>query len=464
MGMNMTDIFSGEKNALDKFAAFYRSQSTFSSGGQKLQQGRYTIKKLKMEQGEGLLVVPLMIHLPISFEGDVLETPMPYIGSFESAIKMIKMLCSRNANYCTALTDLLGTDFTALNLDSPDVSSEESAVFRRFRKPLIYAHTVMTVKAADSKYQFGTPYRVEVVTDPKTGDYIEDPNNPLIYKLHTFESACLATQVKQLRAENEEKGAARRPDAEIDQTIKNLWDNRCISNPYNLGTTRVLFFKTNRNYEVLDSTLKSWDPKSGKLQPYEFYIKVNKAILEVFEQAINTKYDKYDDFLLFRQSTPEFNEKTRGTAAQKITRTSAGTEDSIADQLDRFSDAYRNYRDDIEAWDEKVILKSAFEYRTISDSAITDIFKNSMSTLSAAVRTAEIAEKYSEVIRQLDSNLSDDLLQSAMVGELPQAGDTSKELAAAPQVTENTPGYGGDTTEDSMIAEDMIAALAASTT
>lgn len=458
--MNMTDIFSGEKNALDKFAAFYRNQTTFSSGGQKLQQGRYTLKKLKMKTGEGLLVVPLMIHLPISFDGQALETPMPYVGSFESAIKLIKMLCAQNANYHEALSGLLGESFAALDLESQEVSAKETEVFRRYRKPLIYAHTVMTVKAADSKYQFGTPYRVELATDPKTGDYIEDPNNPLIYKLHTFESACLAAQVKKLRAENEERGAARRPDAEIDQSVKSLWENRCISNPYTLGTTRVLFFETNRNYEVSDAIHKSWDPKTGKLQPYEFYIKVNRSMLEVFEQALNTKYDKYNDFLLFRQSTPEFDDKTMGTAAQKISRTPAGTEDSIASQLERFTEAYCTYRDELDNWDEKVILKNAFEYRTIADSAITNIFKNSMSTLSAAVRTAEIAEKYSEVIRQLDTELSDDLLQSAMMGELPAAGDTTKELAAAPKVTEDTPGYGGDTAEDTSVAQDMIEALA----
>lgn len=458
--MNMTDIFSGEENALDKFAAFYRNQTTFSSGGQKLQQGRYTLKKLKMKQGEGLLVVPLMIHLPISFDGQVLDAPMPYVGSFESAIRLIKMLCSQNNTYHEALSELLGDDFAALDLMSQEVSAKETEVFRKFRKPLVYAHTVMAVKAADSKYQYGTPYRVELATDPKTGEYIEDVNNPLIYKLHTFESACIATQVKQLRAENEERGAARRPDAEIDQSIKNLWENRCISNPYTLGTTRVLFFETNRNYEVVDSVRKSWDPKVGKLQPYEFYIKINRAILEVFEQALNTKYDKYNDFLLFRQSTPEFDDKTMGTAAQKISRTSAGSEDSIVSQLERFTEAYSAYRDELENWDEKVILKNAFEYRTISDSAITNIFKNSMGTLSAAVRTAEIAEKYSEVIRQLDTTLSDDLLQSAMIGELPNAGDTTKELAEAPKVTEDTPGYGGDSSEDTSVAQDMIDALA----
>ena len=164
--------------------------------------------------------------------------------------------------------------------------------------------------------------------------------------------------------------------------------------------------------------------------------------------------------MLLRQSTPDFDEKSRGTAAQKITRTAAGSDDSIEGQLAGFADAYSTYRDDLEAWDEKVILKSAFEYRTISDQAITDIFKNSMPVLSAAVRTAEIADKFSEVIRIVDAPLSDDLLQSAMVGDLPSVGDTSKELAAAPHVTEDTPGFGGDTAEDASVAQEMIDALA----
>lgn len=461
--MNLTEILAGgDKNKLDQFAAHYRNQTGFSSGAAKISQTRYSLKKLKMEEGDGLMVVPLFLHLPVDFDGNVCKEGMPYMGAFSSAISTVKYLCANSAKYATAMRDFLGEDkFTTLNLaDISNVSEEETKLFWAYRKPLIYAATVMSVKAADSKYAFGTPYRVTgLVTDPDTGAVKDDVKNPLIYKLHRLETACIATQVKKLNEENAAAGDSKRTEAEISATIKNLWDNRCISNPYSLGTTRVLWFKTNRNFEVDKTIIDTWKADAATVKKSEYYIKVNKSILEQFETVIGTKYDRYADFLLIKQTTPAFDEKTRGTTAQKISRTGAGKDEAIEESLADFIKAYRDYRDDIEAWDENIMLKSAFEYRTISDDTISTTFKNSMPALSAVMHTQEIAESFGEIIAMLDTKLSDSLIEGAMVGSLDTVGDISAEIAKAPVVTENTPGYGGDTAADSEDAEVIMNAL-----
>lgn len=461
--MNLTEILNGgDKNKLDKFAAYYRDQTGFSSGAAKLSKSYYSLKKLKMAEGDGLMVVPLFLHLPIDFDGNLLKYDVPYLGTFKSAILSIKYLCNSNAKYATTLKDYLGDSFDKINLAATDsVSEEESAVFWPFRKPLIYAATVMSVKAADSTYAFGTPYRVTgLATDPETGDYIDDIKNPLIWKLHRLETACIAAQIKKLNTDNESAGDSRRTDSEMAATIKNLWDNRCISNPYSLGTTRILWFKTDRNFEIDKSVADAWKADIDSIRKNEFYIKVNKSILEQFMSVIGAKkYDRYADFLLIKQTTPAFDEKTRGTAAQKISRTGAGRDEAIEEGLTDFLKVYSEYRDEVENWSENIMLKSAYEYRTISDDAIRTTFKNSMPALSAAMHTTEIVEAFGEIISSLDSTLSDTLMENAMEGSLTDVGDISNEIASAPVVTENTPGYGGDSIADTEDATVIMNAL-----
>ncbi len=461
--MNLTEILNGEdSNKKDKFAAYYRSQTGFSCGASKISKTRYSIKKLKMEAGDGLMVVPLFLHLPVDFDGKALVEGIPYLGTIDSAIKTVKYLCNTNATYSFAMKEFLGDEkFGILNLASEDVSEDEMKLFWPYRKPLIYAATVMTVKAADSKFAFGTPYRVSgIAMDPDTGNYIDDVKNPLIYKLHKLETACIAAQIKRMTAENEAAGDAKRTEAEMQETFKNLWNNRCISNPYSLGTTRVLWFKTDRNFDVDKSVRDGWKGDLTSIKNAEVYIKVNRSILEQFVGQIGTKYDRYADFLLVKQTTPTFDEKTRGTAAQKISRTGAGKDEAIEEMLTDFIKAYGEYRDEVDSWSETIMMQSAFEYRTISDDAIRVTFKNSMPALSAAMKTNEIVETFSDIIAELDSALSDKLLESALDGSLDTVGDISAEVANAPVVTENTPGYGGDSVSgDSDDAAKLMAAL-----
>lgn len=461
--MNLTEILTGDdKNKLDRFAEHYKNQTGFSSGASRISQTRYTIKRKKMEAGDGLMVVPLFIHLPIDFNGNALAEGTPYMGTISSAIKTIKYLCVNNNQYADSLKQEIGEDkYAKLNLgDIGEVSKEETDIFWGYRKPIVYAATVMTVKAADSKYAFGTPYRVTgLQMDPDTKMYIDNVSNPLIYKLHRLETACIAADIKRMNTENENAGDAKRTDAEMAHAIKDLWSNRCISNPYALGTTRILWFKTDRNFD-LDKTVKSeWNGDISSIKAAEYYIKINRYILEQFETKIGTKYDRYPDFLLIKETTPSFDEKSRGTAAQKIARTAAGSEEAIEASLDKFLDAYAEYRDDIETWDEDIMLKSAYEYRTISDDSIRTIFKNSMATLSAAMHTSEIVDAYGDIIASLDSTLSDKLLESAMDGNLSTVGDISNEVASAPVVTENTPGYGGDMMGDNEDNNALMEAL-----
>lgn len=461
--MNLQQIFTGSAAEMDKYARFWQNQNLdFSSGANKLANGKYTLNKLKMKAGDGLLVIPVMLHLALDFSGHKLIDPVPYVGSVRTAISLVKTLAKNNANYADGLKELIGEDsFNKLNLaDVGTVTDDEYAIFKRFRQPLVYQRTVMSVRAADKA--FGRSYAVEIATDNETGDFIDSPKNPLIYKYHRLETACIAARIKKMRDDNASAGDSARTEAELSNSAKDLWKNRCISNPYHLGTTRVLFFDTDRNYNITPEASGKWT--KDNLKGFEFYIKINKNLIDSLSDIFGSKYDRYEDFLLIKQQTPAFDSKTMAQAALKMTRTAAGSDEAIETMLPDFKEGYQNYRDNIDNWSDKIILSSAFEYKTISDTAITDIFKNNIADLAAAMHTQEISGEFSDTIAQLDSKLSDEILESALTGDAPQVGDISAEIAAAPVVSENTPGYGGDSLPDDdteSVTNALLGALAA---
>lgn len=461
--MKPEEIFSG--SALDKYMDLLATQSKFSSGAESITAGRTNISKWKMVAGDSLMVVPIAIHVPFNpMTGAKMGMSLPILGSVRFAIRFLKMSAKRNPAVAEALKELLGDHYGDVAWDDLDeVSSAEVAVFKPYRQVVVYAAPVMSVRPADSKFPFGTPYRVNLRVDPETQQFVDDINNPLIYQLHKFETACMATMVAEMREKNDNAGDARRTEEELKTRIKSLWDSRCISNPYNLGTTRVICMVTNRNYEVDKKIVDAWKPEASAVQKLEVYIKVNKKILEQFNGIKDSKYDRYEDFLLVKVHVDEFTDDTRGTASQGIGRSGASSDDSVEKMLAGFIEAYREYRDDVEKWSEKVIMSSAWEYRTISDDTIKDIFKNAMPALETAMKTPEIVEKYADVVALVDQTLSSQMITAAMTDEVAQPAGVTEEIAAAPVVSEDTPGYGGDSMErtSNFSTSDDVAALRA---
>lgn len=463
--MDLKDMFNGNSALNDKYAAFAKSQSNFSSGAGKVTQGRVSLKRYKMTAGDALMVLPVMIHLPISIaDGSMLNEAIPYIGHFSTIVRYIKQKCLSNQLFSSNLKVVLGEElFNKIDFNSDTVSNiERKEIFWKFRQPLVYAKTVIAVKDAQSGASFARPFAVELAVDPETGDFIDDPANPMIYKLYRLEAACIGAKIKKLRMDNDAAGDAKRTENDIKKSCEAMWDARCLSNPYTLGTTRVLMFPTNKDYEIHPDIRSNWAADESGIRKYEWYMKINRRTVEATQEMIGTKRDIYEDFLLIRQQTPSFTNADIMQRAREITRAIAGTDDNIYEMLPKFEEAYANYRDNFELWDEKIIKSSAFEYKTISDKNISAIFKNNMSALVTAMKSQEVYGAYEDVIAELDTELSDKMLQAAMNSELETVGDITKELAEAPVITEETPGYGGEeeTADD---AEAMMDALTSDT-
>ncbi len=455
--MKQEEMFS--KDTFEKYAEMYTKQSQFSAGASRVTANGDKLSRWKMESNsDSLMVVPVFIHLPFSLvTGEVYAAPTPILGTVRWAIGFIKQKARQFPVAKEALIDLLGDNAEKIIWETEGVSDAEFEAFKGLRQPLVYGATVMSVRPMDSKYAWGTSYRVNVKYDAESGSFIDDNENSLVYKLHCLEQMALAIKIKQLHTENENAGVAKRNDKEMKVTTDGIWDGMCIKNPYTLGTTRVLIFNTDRNYEVTEKIKTDWGSDIKSVRRNEVYIKANRNVIESFTSVLGGKYDRYDDFILIKMHVPEFTDDTKKDAAKSISRSGAASEDAIEKQLPKFIEAYTEFRSDIDRWDEKVIMRSAFEYRTISDEAISAIFKNTIPMLSAELKTREVIDAYSDVIKLIDTDIADNLLMAAMSDDVAEAGDLTNEFKSAPVVDENVDGYGGDTLDarpDNVLGDD----------
>ncbi len=440
-------IKTGDARVMQNWSKLFNSVSSFAAGRQRVGANRDNLKRWKATSGgDSLQVIPMMLHVPFSPDtGEELPVAMPIPLSVRTAISYLKYRASTIPAVKTALLNAINATEDEIDFEHIDVvTDEEYSKFKVMRNILVYGATVMSAKDPQSKLPYGSTYRVDLQYDEETGNVIDSPRNPLIYQVYQMEAAAIATQVQVLRSRNENAGNNRRTEKEMEDMVANLWQNRVFSNPYFLGTTRILEISTDKSYMVTEAVNKAWVPSVESLRKMECYIKVNGNIRDALESIIGTRYDTREDYLLVKIHVPEFDDNTRMVAYQSISRSGAGRDEDLNEMLSKFDEVYREFRDTQELWDEKFI-KGIYEYRRISDDQVTAFMRAKMPELQEYIKTPDIMNKYQDLIAQIDSEMSTELLTAAMTDTINPAVDYQAALSQQPTVDENTPGYGGDT-------------------
>lgn len=458
--MNMQKIFS-DSNSLKQYLDHARAQAKISSGINKIGTSGRRIGKWKMtSESDMLVVIPKFLYVPYDVTtGEHLPTPVPMMGTVRTAISIVKIMANQSASSSNSLREWLGdAAFSVLNLETDVVTDAEYAVFKPYVDQVIYATTVMGVKPVDSNKPYATLYRVDVDIDPETDKPIKTKDTPLIVSMWECEEHCIAIRNKQLHEKNEKRGDARRPDKEIAAECKSNWENRIFTNPYNLGLARALFIPSTSNFEPTADAVNGWSPDRSSISKFEMYFKENRFIKDAIAVGIGSKYDRYEDYYVMKWHVPKFTEDDRMVAAQSIQRSSASIEDEFQSKFKDFDKAYTEFRNDTDYWDPKVIIKSAYEFHKISDDAARTIFKNALPQLSEALRTPEVRQLYGTLIESVDEEISNQLLEEAMTGDVDEVGDYTKELSEAIHVDEDADGFGGDSLEAG-ITDDILAGL-----
>lgn len=431
--------------------------SSFSAGRKMMAAGNKRLDRWQMKSmSDHLQVFPVMIHLPFSLvDGSPLDAALPIPMSVRSAIKLIKSRANECPEVKEALMNCLGIEEDKLNFGSDEVTREEFLVFKPLRDVAIYGHHVIRVIEPNGRSPYGSTYRVELEFDPETGDIVDSPNNSDLYVKHQIETIIYANKVQDIREKNLAAGDQKRTDAEIEKTISGIWKSRRFSSPYFMAVTRILSFPTNNQYELSADFINGWNGEKSAVVKNEYWVPVSKTMREAIDNTLNSKYDRYEDYLLMKVHVPEFTDETRGTAAQGISRTAASAEDSIEDALKKFNEAYSAYRDDMDMWDEKNMLRiSAF--KQMSSERSNEIFSVVMSELKEYMKIGSVIEKYGDVIAQANAALAEELMQSAMMGEVSEPVQLQETAAAAPLAKqEDFPEEEGLTSDFSLTSEDM---------
>lgn len=436
----------GNSQVLNSFNKLFTGVSAFSGGRQKVGGNAGSLKRWKAPANyDCLQVIPVMLHVPFNPDtGAELPVALPIPLSVRTAIKYLKYRAASNPVVKKALLESLNCEEGKINFEDIDtVTNAEYDLFKPLRNFLVYGRTVMSVRDPASKFPFGSTYQIDLDYDEETGRVIDSPNNPLPYQLFQLESTVNAIYIQTAKDNNEKAGNERRTDKEMEAFAKSVWEERVFSNPYFLGTTRILEIPTNSSYDVTDQFSKAWQPSVDHLRKSEYYIKVNRAIRNSLEGILGSKFDLREDYLLVRIHVPDYDDKTKASAIQGISRTGAGRDEMLSEMLNDFDKVYAEFRDTQELWSEKLI-RNIFEYRKLGDDQALAFFRAKLPVLQAYMKTPDVIEKYQSLIALVDKGVSTELMTAAMLGDTIAPVDYKSTLEAAPVVNEDTPGYGGD--------------------
>lgn len=450
MSMASTMFDPKEREA---FLKMFNDTSTFSAGTDLMSTSNFKIKPWKCAVGTYGFVYPLAIHVNFNLEtGEPSKYNIPLPGSVHQAAGFLKELAANNPAIAALLKERL-PKFSQLNFETPGITEAEAKVFRPLTKILLYAREVMSIKDPGSKFPYGTKFAVDLPRD-KDGNIIEDMNTPLPYKLLKLENACIAAINAEDIEKNEKLTVGKRPASELQGISSNRWKNKAMSDPYVMGATRVEVFALQSVGKYKEEEVKLYTPDEKGIAKFERYVAVTKDTAASLEEILDTPYDRYTDFLLYRDKVEPKSADSGNLVNHN--RSPMPSEEAIELSFPGFIEAYRKYRNKIERWDEAIIKRSVYAFFHMSDDVVISKFKNSMPTLHAALSIGNIYDEYSEVIGLVDSTVGEELITAAMSGEFKPAIDYSVELKKAPVTTEEDIGMGGDSLND---AEEDLSAL-----
>lgn len=434
---------------LAKYAHINAAQTRITGNSHLMRKRGNTLKKVPTVPGDWyLMVMPLELFVPfnpldLTDEGYGFERTYGFPGTPEMGLAVLKQFARENPEILIRLEQDCKIDTKVINLTSIEPTSEELAAFKVWRKPKVYAGWVQKLKFESDDSEFGMTRHVDVELD----DNSEVKSGSFGYDLCRLERTLASLQVKALRASYEEGGEnAGRAQSECDLKVKDVYKHIAVGNPYVLGTCRVLYYPTDRNYTFTPEIRKACD-KDKNISEFERYITLDSVLKKKYEGYIGGKYDAAFNYLTIKVEVPakEKADEDLISIIGKISRSAAGSDDRITAQLPDFDSDYAEFRNDLDGWSEEVMLTSVWDYKPIDVETLKSKMKNDLSRYKNVLDSASVADNFMEILQEIDETISSQLIEGSMNGTLSASVVTKDELDAIPQDNADLPGYGGDT-------------------
>lgn len=427
------------------------------------EQGSTFLKKVKFVQDSTYaFLYPLELVLP--FDPETLSTevfnnenPLPLPGSPTTAANQLRAMAKDNPEFAEKLAEVLDTTIEKLKLDSTEFDASDIRLWHKLARIQFITGWVQHLNTKKETFKFGRTVGCKPVFD-------EDRNvvgtEGVGARLVELETALISIKIQKESDSYKDGGKnADRPDSELEQTIKKLWKDRLIGNPYQVAFVRICAFTDDTEYAVAKGETDVWN-KSKRIKDFSFYQKITRDNITLLERSLSSRNsDIHMDFLETVVTVPKSDD---GKTVQyiKITYVPATPLTSIfmvdpdtdqpINKLEGFEEAYTTLRDDPKQWSEETLHKSIFEFRVPSDSTLLSEMKNSLDAYEDAMNSSELTG-YSDILDKLDSTLTEKIALQIM--------DSDDDVKISPEIVASAPVDNENNTSDEFEVEGDLAAL-----
>jgi len=319
------------------------------------------------------------------------------------------------------------------DVSKDEITEQDWTVFGSYRTLLHYSMRI--AKSTMSGHgKFGRKFLSKCRYDAE-GVMTEKDDAQLI---HELEVSIANQRIKEIKDEYQTGSKVGKPEKDMQDEIKAVWKKVKMSAPYFAGTIRVIVIPLNDDYEIE----KPAEVLKDGIAQYEFYSGGSKQAVEKLTGLIGKKADRNFNYLEVDINYPKCpnveKEQEPLESYQKRTENSINPVNPVATTVAGFNEAYVEYRDNQDVFNEQIMLDSVFEYKAIDSATLLELYKSDLEDKKEYIDEAA-AKTYKDLIGRVDASINEELMDKMLNDELPLASGTLEDLAAP---SEEEAGYG----------------------
>lgn len=448
---------------LQQILARTQKQSRISNGFSKMSRSGRRIPKYKLEAGSSqIFIIPVQLGLPFNpfnLEDTSYSANNPFIFqcSVEKAWEICAQLMSENPDLKELFEAILGTPMTEEIFAYQGPQLAKLLAPYRIINPYVEFTCKVTLEA------FGQYGKTGAIDWERDADGIYHYSG-LLYELYKLEAAFIKPYLDEFNAEIQPGGIYANLNKEQRSTKKQeITANMMVKRPSDYAVVRILAFETSGGENDPSKASVDAFTKELNFDKCEYYIKVDKGLIEAFlTKKGSSKCDPYPSYIEFGVNAGNEEPMHRMTRASKAPI----QVDFMTEKLDAlsptktFTDRYREYRDDESLWDDQIMINSVDAFKKIPDAVLLEAYQSSILTYNREVFTAEIVEKYGDLIRRVSEELADSLENDLIKNKLKSTGEETDEARA---FLENMYAEEDDTAAVSVSVPTSVAATTSTT-
>lgn len=406
------------------------AQSTLRSGVNQKSTGRKQIKKAKLESGMNYRkIVPLQFTVPFNpfdpldetYHGDNL---FQFEGSATLGMSAFKMMLKEAVDnedevFINKVSETMGIEPDNFDWESGAITEDEMKLVWSWRRPLVYVGKVVATQFSDRKAPYPQIRGVDVMFD-EDGEPVEDPSNDISLTLWRYETDALIIEVETLEKTFEPGGRNSHLTEKQKKDLRSqLWKDRLISKPFLKYALRYLEIPYNKQDDTPTSeSMKLID--GNNLWELERIKLCGRPLIDSLIGDIGSRKDVAPDYLEYMVQNPVIpkdKEKQKGQFAKDVQTTIAGSDDRMInfEGCQDFYEKYRQYRDTLEYFTEKIIKSSLYEFTPMTSEDMIAKFCNDITKYENAMRDPEIQKLFqnaqlstaSELMKEITSGFED---------------------------------------------------------